>query len=433
MLLSRIFYTVVALLLFVFQDSVDCTDVASNSSIETYMDEGDKVLKSRFCSEKTYTYSMSVIIHNEASYLDEWISYHWAIGIGHFYVYDHGSTDNPLAVLEKYIVEGIVSLHNWTAHVTYNPGPQGKKRPPGSQPRTSAQNQAYAHSLTRYGSRSKFLLFLDVDEFLVPGEGMTSKTWKDLDVLGSENSKSPSGPSVCLNWLTMSNLEHRFTSVDIRLKWFFVSSKYRFRPDGLVLSAYTDICESPHQRLAKHMVRTTGRRAASLLACANPHTCGGKLAKSDAPAKQLYVLHFATKSFAEFSKKPAAKAGGGNPRNHSFEFFAKNSCRWSMGKERRQQLIRSGSLGYKQCKRSEDTIQCLERDLDRNKPLISMPQTVDLFGKLIASCLITNEYPLGDEARRRCPSFNFMCSRGEQSSCDRSTSNSKSKGFSRGT
>ena len=142
----------------------------------------------------------------------------------------------------------------------------------------------------------------------------------------------------------------RYTSTDLRLKWFFVSSDFEERPEGLVLSSYQKRCKDFHPRLAKHMVRTAGRPGKGLGACANPHTCGGKLSKTEVPAAQFYVLHFATKSFAEFLTKPAKKASRGNPRNHSFEFFAKNSCRWSMGKEARQRLARLGSPGFKRCR-----------------------------------------------------------------------------------
>lgn len=197
---------------------------------------GDSVLTSPSCSSATTDalVSMSTIVFNEAPYLDEWISYHWSIGVGHFYMYDHGSTDAPQGVvtlLEPYIRRGIVTLHNWSTYVTYNPGPQSRKREPGDRPRTSAQNQAYAHSLNNYAERTKFLLFLDVDEFLIPGDGMFRDGIRKVPTGGRishGNGKSPEGmdlspipasqmseqgaPSknaMCLNWLTTSNLDHR--------------------------------------------------------------------------------------------------------------------------------------------------------------------------------------------------------------------------------
>ena len=150
-------------------------------------EDGEQVVTSSSCmSSDTHLVAMSTIIFNEAPYLDEWVTYHWSIGVGHFYIYDNGSTDDPRATLEPYIAMGIVSLHNWSTHTTYNPGPQGRK-PLGSPRRTSAQNQAYAHSLRRYATRSKFLLFLDADEFLFAGDG---------------NAPSAKTTPVCLNWLT---------------------------------------------------------------------------------------------------------------------------------------------------------------------------------------------------------------------------------------
>ena len=104
--------------------------------------DGNILVTSETCSSSARTdalVSMSTIVFNEAPYLDEWISYHWAIGVGHFYLYDHGSTDAPqgsvVALLEPYIRRGLVTLHNWSTYVTYNPGPQNRKREPGSPPR----------------------------------------------------------------------------------------------------------------------------------------------------------------------------------------------------------------------------------------------------------------------------------------------------------
>lgn len=179
------------------------------------------------------------------------------------------------------------------------------------------------------------------------------------------------------------------------------------------------MCKDPHERLVKHMVRTDGD-ATNLLPCANPHTCGMKISKADVPAKQFFVLHFATKSFAEFSGKPATKASLGHHRNHSFEFFAKNSCRWSMGKETRSALIRSGSKGFTQCG-NEDTITCLRRDLFYTQPTVAMPGTVKRFGQVLQSCLSHGgallEYML--TPKRRCPSISFHCGRDERIHCSR--------------
>jgi hypothetical protein len=46
------------------------------------------------------------MVNNEASFLEEWLSYHMLINVDHFYIYDDESTDNTLEVLEPYIKQG---------------------------------------------------------------------------------------------------------------------------------------------------------------------------------------------------------------------------------------------------------------------------------------------------------------------------------------
>jgi hypothetical protein len=42
--------------------------------------------------------ALCTIIRNEAPQLREWVAFHWLQGVGRFYVYDDGSTDQPLEV-----------------------------------------------------------------------------------------------------------------------------------------------------------------------------------------------------------------------------------------------------------------------------------------------------------------------------------------------
>lgn len=46
-----------------------------------------------------YTTSICAIVRNEARYILEWIAYHKAVGIDHFYIYDNQSTDETTDIL----------------------------------------------------------------------------------------------------------------------------------------------------------------------------------------------------------------------------------------------------------------------------------------------------------------------------------------------
>eukprot|EP00961_Rhodomonas_salina_P180048 2430060-Rhodomonas_salina.6 len=66
--------------------------------------------------------SLCCIVRNEARYLVEWIEYSRMIGIEHFFLYDHESTDDMAGVLSPYIDAQIVTLHNWSF-----PGPSASR------------------------------------------------------------------------------------------------------------------------------------------------------------------------------------------------------------------------------------------------------------------------------------------------------------------
>jgi hypothetical protein len=88
------------------------------------------------------------IVKDEAAYLEEWIAYHAALGVGHFLIYDNGSTDGSTELLERYQNHGLVTRIDW--------------------PLRGGQLGAYNHALRFFGRAADWLAFHDVDEFLVP-------------------------------------------------------------------------------------------------------------------------------------------------------------------------------------------------------------------------------------------------------------------------
>jgi len=108
---------------------------------------------------KGYDYKLSIaaIFQNDAPYLEEWIEYHKRVGVEHFYLYDNLSTDNPDAVLAKYIKTGDVELVKWP-NCPANMGFWGY----------TTQPAAYRDALAKAQWKSQWLALIDTDEFLVP-------------------------------------------------------------------------------------------------------------------------------------------------------------------------------------------------------------------------------------------------------------------------
>jgi tetratricopeptide (TPR) repeat protein len=98
--------------------------------------------------------SLCLIHKDENEYLEEWVRYHRLIGVERFYIYDNDSLVDPADHLRSYVEEGLV--HILPVH--------GKAQ----------QMTAYDHCLREFGSRSRWIGFVDTDEFILP------KTTTDL-------------------------------------------------------------------------------------------------------------------------------------------------------------------------------------------------------------------------------------------------------------
>lgn len=98
--------------------------------------------------EKKYNVSICAIFRNEASYLHEWIEFNNLVGVEHFYMYNNNSEDDFLSILQPYIDKGIVTLIEW--------------------PHNQMQMEAYKDCIDKYSGETKWLGFIDIDEFIVP-------------------------------------------------------------------------------------------------------------------------------------------------------------------------------------------------------------------------------------------------------------------------
>jgi hypothetical protein len=101
----------------------------------------------------------STIYRDDAEYLPEWIEFHRLVGVGRFFLYDNGSTDDHRQVLSPYLDEGIVTVHDW---------PRPFLRQNG---RPRAIVTAFEHCVGVHGGDARWIAFLDIDEFLFSPAG----------------------------------------------------------------------------------------------------------------------------------------------------------------------------------------------------------------------------------------------------------------------
>lgn len=168
--------------------------------------------------EKKYNVSVCAIFRNEALYLKEWIEFHKIVGVDHFYIYNNFSDDNYKEVLWPYVEDGTVDLMEW--------------------PYEQGQMKAYQDCLTKYSGQTKWIGFIDLDEFVVPVK------YDSIYEFLSKFEKSR--PSVLIYWKLFGTsgkldrdrdtlLTEEFTSCwpkyDTVGKCFF-NTKYEYEYDG---------------------------------------------------------------------------------------------------------------------------------------------------------------------------------------------------------
>jgi hypothetical protein len=146
-------------------------------------------------------------VKNEASYIVEWVRFHRAVGVRHFYVYDDGSQDATRDILARILPPEALTIVPWISRMI----------DVSSQDILNGQAIAFAHAILNFGALYRWMAFIDVDEFLLPKTGRTvedalegagafpniSLPWHMFGTSGHKT--RPEGP-LCLNY-TMRNAD----------------------------------------------------------------------------------------------------------------------------------------------------------------------------------------------------------------------------------
>jgi hypothetical protein len=158
---------------------------------------------------------------DEATYLREWIEFHRLVGVERFFLYDHESTDSSREVLAPYLEDGTVVLHHWPLY-------------PG-------QIEAYNDCIERHRDDSRWIAFVDIDEFLF---SPTGDPLPDL-LAGYEEH-----PGVIASWAMFGTSDHRTRPPGLVIENFLRRKEY---PPGatehvksIVDPVRTERCPSGH-------------------------------------------------------------------------------------------------------------------------------------------------------------------------------------------
>ena len=153
-----------------------------------------------------YNLTICAVFRDEAPYLPEWIEYHRLIGVDHFWLYTLHHDDDWISILASYIEEGVVSVDL-----------QYSKFPRYTQPLT------YEHCFADHFLSSRWIAFLDIDEFLVMSPTQAHPNFVELLLSLEEKSLKQSSmvPVLALNWKTFGTGGHKEKPSSLQVATYF--------------------------------------------------------------------------------------------------------------------------------------------------------------------------------------------------------------------
>ncbi|MCD8288265.1 MAG: glycosyltransferase family 92 protein [Porphyromonadaceae bacterium] len=246
-------------------------------------------LKRRIKNNSTrpeYYLSVCAIAKNEGPYVREWIEWHRSHGVEKFFIYDNESTDDTKTILEPYIKSGVVDY-------TFFPG-------------IRRQLAAYDDCIEKHRFSSRWIAFIDLDEFIVPVRDASIPAFLR---------RCESFSAVEINWL------------------IYGSGGRREKTPGKVMERFRFHATEDHplNRMVKSIVDPC--RVCSMIGCHEAARISGRVCDShllpvrrhfrNRPAQHdvIRINHYAVKSYEEFLGKKARGRARGCIRNRTEEYF----------------------------------------------------------------------------------------------------------------
>lgn len=230
--------------------------------------------------------SVCAIAKNEGPYFKEWLDWHLSRGVEKFYIYDNESTDETKAVLEPYIKAGIVDYK-------YFPG-------------SRRQIAAYDDCLERHRFSSRWIAFIDLDEFIVPVKDESIPAFLK---------RFEGFAAVEINWLVYGSGGHKAKTPGTMME------RFRFHSE-------------PGHYLNRHVKSIVDpRRVYAMIGCHEAAKISGWIADSHGqPVRKNFrerepqqdvirVNHYAVRSYEEFVEKQARGRASGTQRTVRQEYF----------------------------------------------------------------------------------------------------------------
>lgn len=212
--------------------------------------------------------SVCCIVKDENEYLEEWIRYHVQVGVEHFFIYDNGSAVP---------VKETLAECNLLEYATVIPLPGARK-----------QVKAYRHCIKAFRHTSKWIAFIDVDEFIVPKEplGCLPQLLREYESFGG----------LGVNWLVFGSGGYTEKSAQPQLERFIMRSEERF-------SANRNIKSIVQPARVNKLTTVHSFSYKKPFFCVNENFSPVEHALSDVSVKRIRLNHYYCRSLEEYKTK----------------------------------------------------------------------------------------------------------------------------------
>lgn len=245
-------------------------------------------------TQTRYNLSLFLLIKNGAKYLNEWLAYHYSIGVEHFYIINDMSKDNVKQVLEPWEKLGIVSSVDFKVD--------------------AMQNELYTYFSRKLAGSTKWLGFFDLDEFLVV------KNEKAIDWLNSfpENTSAIEINWCCFGSSGLENYEDIFVTKRF-VKYSEIELEANMHVKTILKPGENYIFSNPHSTLPS--VKNVRN--------ANKELISGDFFQRKPVWDNAWINHYFCLSKEEFAEK--IKRGKADSKTsirnwEDFEYHDRNEC-----------------------------------------------------------------------------------------------------------
>lgn len=233
--------------------------------------------------------TICAIAKGEARYIHEWVSFHLSLGVDRMVVVENSRHPTLDRELGRFIDQGLVDLYRYSGH----------RKP---------QREVYNRVLSRYRGRTRWLGFIDVDEFVFPAQGLSlPELLHDY-----ENYAGLVANWVCFGsggrhetttrWVTETYTERGPLNHAVELPQYRVlgtnQKEHRFRQMNTHVKSFVDPHRTLHFRTAHHFKYRSGQWAVDT-----------KYRPTDGPfstevsIEKIRINHYWSKSMSELEHK----------------------------------------------------------------------------------------------------------------------------------